>query len=133
MDWRRGLGLHTGVYEGGCRRVRTVKRSGRVEIWSLVAIGLAMWLTSGVALAEVAAVRDPSTREESAIQNLTQGVGERIRTSLEGSTWAEQPDHVLYRLSEQKWNRLLRDALNLPNWVELSAQQRTRFESISHT
>lgn len=110
-----------------------VKRNGRIEIWSLVSIGLAMWLTSGVALAEESAVRDPAAREESAIQNLTQGVRERIRTSLEGSTWTEQPDHVLYRQSEQKWNRLLRDALNLPNWVELSAQQRTRFESISHT
>jgi len=68
----------------------------------------------------------------SAMRSITEGVAERIRTSMTGKTWHEQPDHVLYRLSEQKWNRLFRDGLGLPNWVELSGQQRTRFESISH-
>ncbi|HMS85197.1 MAG TPA: alginate export family protein [Nitrospira sp.] len=63
---------------------------------------------------------------------LTQGMIDRFRTSLDGATWVEQPDHVLYRSSEQKWNRLLRDTLSLPNWVELSVQHRTRFESVSH-
>ncbi len=58
---------------------------------------------------------------------------ERIRTSLEGKPWQEQPDHVLYHLSEQKWSRVLRDALGLPNWVEFSLRNRTRFESVSHT
>jgi len=63
----------------------------------------------------------------------SQVVTKRIRMSLGGKTWHEQPDHVLYRLSEQKWSRLLRDALGLPNWLELSLRNRTRYESVSHT
>ena len=60
-------------------------------------------------------------------------VMERVRTSLEGKTWHEQPDHVLYQLAEQKWSRVLRDALGLPSWVEFSLRNRTRYESVSHT
>ena len=60
-------------------------------------------------------------------------VTERVRTSLQGETWHEQPDHVLYRLSQQKWSRVLRDALGLPNWVEFSLRNRTRWEAVSHT
>ncbi len=61
-----------------------------------------------------------------------QSMIDQFHTSLTGATWVEQPDHVLYRASEQKWNRLLRDTVSLPNWVELSLQHRTRFESVSH-
>ena len=103
------------------------------SVWAIAAIVMVLGLACAVALAEEAGTSSPPAMEGgSAMQSMTDGVVERVRTSLEGKTWSEQPDHVLYRLSEQKWNRLLRDALNLPNWVELSAQQRTRFESISH-
>ncbi|MGH7182739.1 MAG: alginate export family protein, partial [Nitrospiraceae bacterium] len=112
----------------------TVKRHKPVEVWSLVPIGLAMLLTSSAVFADEFVVRDPAVKEgESAKQSMAQGVAERIRNSLKGERWSEQPDHVLYRSGEQQWNRLLRDALNLPKWVELSAQRRTRFESMSHT
>ncbi|HEY5627734.1 MAG TPA: alginate export family protein [Nitrospira sp.] len=108
-----------------------VTRNKRAGVFAASAIMLG--LTCVVAMAEETGA-DPSLepQEASAPQSITDGVVERVRASLNGENWREQPDHVLYRLSEQKWNRLLRDALNLPNWVELSAQQRTRFESVSH-
>jgi len=109
-----------------------VAKKGRVGV--IAGIVMALGLTGAVALAGEAGTSSPPAQQSgSAIRSITDGVVERVRTSLEGTTWTEQPDHVLYRESEQKWNRLLRDALNLPKWVELSAQQRTRFESISHT
>jgi hypothetical protein len=99
----------------------------------MAGVGMAMMLYCGVALAQKPSTGSPAAMEGgSAMQSITQGVVDRFRTSMTGKTWHEQPDHVLYRLSEQKWNRLLRDSLNLPNWVEFSAQHRTRFESISH-
>jgi len=112
-----------------CRKLTGIEMVGA----RIVTAGIAMWLVTGAALADEGIQRDPvSSKDKAVTRSLTQGVAERIHDSLDGNTWTEQPDHVLYRLSEQKWNRLLRDAMNLPRWVEFSVQQRTRFESISH-
>lgn len=44
----------------------------------------------------------------------------------------EQPDFVLYRQSEQRWDRKLHKALGLDSKTELSLTHRNRFESVSH-
>jgi hypothetical protein len=130
--------MRSGIIDRATRRMGLSHRrkftgiemvGGRIAI----AMGIAMWLAAGAALADERIQQDPvSSKDRAVMRSLTQEVAERIRDSLDGNTWTEQPDHVLYRLSEQKWNRLLRDAMNLPKWVEFSVQQRTRFESISH-
>ncbi|MDZ4732762.1 MAG: alginate export family protein [Nitrospirota bacterium] len=113
--------------------MRKISGHETVGVRVVPAIGIAMLLLTGAALADEGVPQNPVAMPDRAVeQSLTQGVVERIRDSQDRNTWTEQPDHVLYRLSEQKWNRLLRDAMNLPKWVEFSAQQRTRFESISH-
>lgn len=40
----------------------------------------------------------------------------------------EPADAVLNRTKEWKWNRYLRSALNLPAWIDLGLENRTRFE-----
>jgi hypothetical protein len=45
---------------------------------------------------------------------------------------AEVPDEVLVPANKIKWNRLAKAALNLPDWMEFSISQRTRYESVSH-
>ncbi len=44
----------------------------------------------------------------------------------------ETADAILIRKSEWKWNRYLKEALNLPHWVDLGLEHRTRFETYDH-
>lgn len=44
----------------------------------------------------------------------------------------EPADAVLNRRQEIEWNRYLKTALRLPDWIDLGLEQRTRFESYSH-
>ncbi len=60
------------------------------------------------------------------------GVSERVSKEFNSKEWREVPDEALIPASRIKWNRLAKAALNLPEWVEFSLSQRTRFESVSH-
>ncbi|MBI3892076.1 MAG: alginate export family protein [Candidatus Wallbacteria bacterium] len=44
----------------------------------------------------------------------------------------EQPDAVLYRLSEQRWDRKLHRAMGLPDTIELALTHRDRLETITN-
>lgn len=61
-----------------------------------------------------------------------EGMAERVNTEFESKSWKEMPDEVLIPANRIKWNRLAKAALNLPDWVEFSLSQRSRFESASH-
>jgi len=60
------------------------------------------------------------------------GVTGRVTTEYKSKEWKELPDEALIPASRIKWNRLAKAALNLPEWMEFSLSQRTRFESVSH-
>lgn len=57
---------------------------------------------------------------------------ERVETTFYSKDWHELPDEQLVNSNRIKWNRLAKAALNLPDWMEFSLSQRTRFESSSH-
>jgi hypothetical protein len=46
--------------------------------------------------------------------------------------WKETADQILIRESEVKWTRYLRSWLNLPRWLDLGLENRTRFESLDY-
>ena len=46
-----------------------------------------------------------------------------------GKNWKETADAVLILERETKWNRYLKTAMHLPDWVDLGIENRTRFES----
>ncbi|MGB0909345.1 MAG: alginate export family protein [Nitrospirales bacterium] len=58
-------------------------------------------------------------------------VPDRVR-SVSTIPVPETADAVLVRTQEWKWNRYLKSALNLPDWVDLGLEHRTRFEVYDH-
>jgi len=57
---------------------------------------------------------------------------ERVEKAYHSKEWQELPDEALIRSERIKWNRLAKAALDLPDWVEFSLSQRTRFEDVSN-
>lgn len=105
------------------------KKTGPGE--ALKRIGILLPIMAGAVLAtsfEVAAQVSPSS---SGILQLTQGVIERVHAASK-SPVIETADAVLIRTSNWKWNRYLKNALNLPDWVDLGLEQRTRFGVYDH-
>lgn len=49
-----------------------------------------------------------------------------------GKNWIEPPDAILNRRKDIDWNRYLKTALHLPDWIDLGLENRTRFESYDH-
>ena len=52
--------------------------------------------------------------------------------STSESPWKEQADAVLIQNTETQWERYLKAAMNLPDWVDLGLENRTRFEVYDH-
>jgi Alginate export len=67
-----------------------------------------------------------------ASQGFWDDVGDRVSKEYNAKDWKELPDEALIPASKIKWNRLAKAALNLPEWMEFSLSQRTRYESVSH-
>lgn len=57
-----------------------------------------------------------------------QGIYERLHSAPEPST----TDSMLNRTREWKWNRYLKSMLNLPDWIDLGLENRTRLEVYDH-
>ncbi|MGQ0667519.1 MAG: alginate export family protein [Nitrospiraceae bacterium] len=53
-------------------------------------------------------------------------------TAQTGKNWIEPADAVLNQRRELEWNRYLKTALHLPDWIDLGIENRTRFESYDH-
>jgi len=71
----------------------------------------------------------PAWSEEESILESTYDRAEKAYYSKE---WKELPDEALVRSNRIKWNRLAKAALNLPDWMEFSLSQRTRYENVSN-
>ena len=52
--------------------------------------------------------------------------------STSESPWKEQADAVLIHKKETQWERYLKAAMNLPDWIDLGLENRTRFEVYDH-
>jgi len=63
--------------------------------------------------------------------SLTHGVIERIKAAS-AKPLSEPADAVLIRTKEWQWHRYLKNALNLPDWLDLGLEHRTRFEVYDH-
>lgn len=57
---------------------------------------------------------------------------DRAEKAYFSKEWQELPDEVLIRSNRIRWNRLAKAALNLPDWMEFSLSQRTRYENVSN-
>lgn len=66
------------------------------------------------------------------LKNENSTLSERVETAFYSKNWHELPDEMLVNQNRIKWNRLAKAALDLPDWMEFSLSQRTRFESSSH-
>jgi hypothetical protein len=97
-------------------------------------LGMAMFMACGVGFAAESTFSTPSS-----ISSVTSSaVGEFLKTvkdrteAQNGTPWKETADASLIQTKETIWNRHLKMAMNLPNFVELAIENRTRFESVSH-
>ncbi|MBE0468609.1 MAG: alginate export family protein [Methyloprofundus sp.] len=57
---------------------------------------------------------------------------DRAEKAYHSKEWKELPDEALVRSNRIKWNRVAKAALNLPEWMEFSLSQRTRYENVSN-
>ena len=64
-------------------------------------------------------------------QTVNPGIPERVRAALKTPVLGAA-DAVLVRTKEWKWNRYLANKLNLPEWIDLRLEHRTRFEVYDH-
>jgi len=103
----------------------------------MLALGMALLLATGVALAEEPPSVSPSsaTTENGSNYSDLSALIDEIRKRTEGQTgknWKETADAVLILERETKWNRYLKTAMHLPDFVDLGIENRTRFESYDH-
>lgn len=65
------------------------------------------------------------------LHQFTHGVMTRLKAAS-NTPVPEPADAVLIQTKEWKWNRYLQNALNLPEWVDLGLEHRTRFGVYDH-
>ena len=106
----------------------------RVGTRSAVAIGIAMIITTGIALAEEPPTEPPSAPATglafSSLQTIS-SIKQRADAQT-GKNWVEPADAVLIQRREVEWSRYLQTALRLPDWIDLGLENRMRFESYDH-
>ena len=92
----------------------------------LICAVLDMWGMGKIAsgASEILAHQKVSRGETSVVQDesLEQKHNDTTRPSIEPA------DAVLIRTKEWQWNRYLQNVLNLPDWIDLGLEHRTRFE-----
>jgi hypothetical protein len=110
------------------------KMTGNLRARGMTGFGIVMTLFWGIALAgEPPSVSSSSARTENGSDYPE--VMEDIRDWAEeqtGRKWIESADAKLNQRKEHEWARYLKAALNLPDWVELGIENRTRFETYDH-
>lgn len=105
-------------------KMKTILSSLLLGSWILLASG-----TLGVTHSSTRAPLFPKITAGSL--PLTDGIIERVRaTSI--TPILESADAVLIQAKEWQWQPYLRNALNLPDWLDLGLEHRTRFEVYDH-
>jgi Alginate export len=108
--------------------------ASHVKVWMMTGLGIAMIIISTVALAAEPASSNPSSlaiETGSAYGDFFKQIKDRAETQ-NGKNWRETADAVLIQDKETQWNRYLKTAMGLPDFVDLGIENRTRFESYDH-
>ncbi|WP_447971355.1 alginate export family protein [Nitrospira sp. M1] len=93
-------------------------------------LGVFLWSVTGIAEAS-SELTTQHKRLEAVESSLFQGTMERVQSTSQSSL-LESADAVLIRTKEWQWNRYVKNALNLPTWIDLGFEHRTRFETYDH-
>ena len=104
------------------------------RVGAVAGVAMAIMLFCGVGqAAPPPSVSPSSTSAEngSDYPEVMNGIRERSDAQT-GKLWIEPADAVLILRREVEWNRYLKTAMNLPDWVDLGIENRTRFESYDH-
>ncbi len=94
-------------------------------------LGSVLLFTLGIVLDPTDGVANQEFNASSSFHQFTHGVVDRVKASSKIPV-SETADAVLIRRKEWKWNRYLKNALNLPEWIDLGLEHRTRFEVYDH-
>jgi hypothetical protein len=108
--------------------------TGSLSAMVLAGLGIVITLFWGVVQAgEPPSVSSSSTTTEngSDYPKLIEDIRDRTKAQT-GKEWVEPADAVLIERSEYEWNRYMKTMMNLPDWVELAMENRTRFEVFDH-
>ncbi|MCA9497876.1 MAG: alginate export family protein [Nitrospira sp.] len=110
------------------------KVASNVKAWIMTGLGMVMVIAFTVVSA---AESMPSNTSSLAIEKGS-AYGEffkQIKDRAEaqnGKNWKETADASLIQSKETQWNRYLKAAMGLPDFVDLGIENRTRFESVDH-
>jgi len=108
-------------------------KRARKEVWKNVLLGSLLLLTFGTMGTAIGATETPPYKRANAVGSsaFIHRVMERINAASK-TPLPETADAVLIRSKEWKWNRFLKSALKLPDWIDLGIEHRTRFEVYDH-
>lgn len=99
----------------------------------MTGLGMAILLSGSVALAaQPSSGSSPSLMNANAADYPTLNNIRKVAEEKTGKKWIETADEVLNQHNELEWPRYLNAALNLPDWVDLAIDSRTRFEVMDH-
>ena len=103
------------------------------EGWGNLLLGSLLLLTFGTMGTAIGATETPPYKRANAVGSsaFIHRVMERINAASK-TPLPETADAVLIRSKEWKWNRFLKSALKLPDWIDLGIEHRTRFEVYDH-
>jgi len=109
--------------------VKRIKKT----IWRSVLIGSLVFLASGTLGITYSSSDIPLFPKvaEADSQPFTYGVFKRVKAASPTSI-PESADAVLIRTKEWQRHRYLKNAWNLPDWIDLGLEHRTRFEVYDH-
>ncbi len=114
--------------------MRCVQADRRPSVIGMSAFVLTLLLTGGGVLAEEpSSVFPSSTAKEqgSDFSDVMHRIKERADAQT-GKKWIEPVDAILNQSKELEWSRYLKTAMNLPDWVDVGIENRTRFEAYDH-
>jgi hypothetical protein len=114
--------------------MKEMERNKHLGILSTAAIGMGMMVATNIAQADEPLPEAPAPPSTSMASNLAEAISatKQRANAQTGKNWIEPADAVLIQRREVEWSRYVRTALQLPDWVDLGLENRTRFESYDH-
>ena len=111
-----------------------MRTSDRTIVRTVSAIWIAVLIMVSAALAEEPSPVSPSSAGAEPGSGYLDALAEikKEASAQTGPRWIEPADAVLIQRREVEWNRYLRSALVLPDWIDLGLENRTRFETYDH-
>ncbi len=102
------------------------------EVSGRIVLGSVLICTLGIALDSTDCLANQELNTSSSVHQFTHGVVDRAKASSKIQI-SETADAALIREKAWKWNRYLKNALNIQEWIDLGLKHRTRFEVYDHS